>query len=235
MLTSKISIDELKEKLENYKRPKNCDMLSTTKVNPEIWRQMSSGSRSFDLRIQRVQQSLIKGLMPIIDCFQTLLKVKSNWKNASKQSSASDEMVNHMTSLLGDSLTLISDANFELNLRRRELIKPEFNRDFMPLRSSAPITTFLFGDDLNSQIRNLQQANRIGSLVNRKPYGSREIRRPVRFRPRNDLNRPFLPNRRQPSNFRKPFQQNPTRRVYNKQTKFKTATIGYLHVAFFLL
>ena len=235
MLTSKISIDELKEKLENYKRPKNCDMLSTTKVNPEIWRQMSSGSRSFDLRIQRVQQSLIKGLMPIIDCFQTLLKVKSNWKNASRQSSASDETVNHMTSLLGDSLTLISDANFELNLRRRELIKPELHRDFMPLCSSAPITTFLFGDDLNSQIRNLQQANRIGSLVNRKPYGSREIRRPVRFRPGNDLNRPFLPNRRQPSNFRKPFQQNPTRRVYNKQTKFKTATMRYLHVAFFLL
>ena len=48
MLTGKISKDKLKDKLENYKRPKNCDMLSTTKINPEIWRQMSSGPRSFD-------------------------------------------------------------------------------------------------------------------------------------------------------------------------------------------
>ena len=220
MLTSNISKDKLKDKLENYKRPKNCDMLSTTKLTPEIWRQMSSGSPSFDLRIQRAQQSLIKGLIPIIDCFQTLLKVKSNLNDASKQSSVSDETVNHMTSLLGDSLTLISNANFELNLRHRELIKPEHHRDFMPLCSSAPITTFLLGDDLNSQIRNLQQANRIGSMVNWKPYGSREFRRPVRFRPGNDLSRSFLANRRRPPNFRKPFQQNPTRRVYNIQTKF---------------
>ena len=108
MLTSKISKDKLKDKPENYKRPNNCGMLSTTKGNSEIWRKMSFGSRSFDLRIQRV----------IIDCFQTLLKVKSNLKNARKQLSSSDETVNHMTSLLGDSLTLISRANFELNLGR---------------------------------------------------------------------------------------------------------------------
>ena len=131
MLTSKISKDKLKDKLENYKRPKNCDILSTTKVNPEIWRQMSSGSRSFDLGIQRVQQSLIKGLMSIIDCFQTLLKAKSNLKNANKQSPVSDETVNLMTSLLEDSLTLISNTNFEL-------IKPGLHRNFMPLCSSAP-------------------------------------------------------------------------------------------------
>ena len=76
--------------------PKNCEMLSATKVKRKIWGQIFSGSWTFDFIVQRVQQSVTKGLMPIIDCY-----VNSNFKNSSKQLTVSDETVNHMTSLLG--------------------------------------------------------------------------------------------------------------------------------------
>ena len=37
MARSKLADDKLKEKLTQYTRPKNCEKLVGTKVNPEIW------------------------------------------------------------------------------------------------------------------------------------------------------------------------------------------------------
>ena len=47
-------------------------------------------------------------------------------------------------------------------LCRREFIKPELNAQFRSLCTSAPITSWLFGDDICGQIKDLQQHNQIG-------------------------------------------------------------------------
>ena len=55
----KLSSDKLKNLLDKYKRPKNCEDIKATKVNPEIWNQLNPNKRKVDLQ-GRVVQSLIK-------------------------------------------------------------------------------------------------------------------------------------------------------------------------------
>ena len=50
--------DKLKEKLTQYTRPKNCEKLLGTKVNPEIWAKISLATRSRDL--QKIQTTLLR-------------------------------------------------------------------------------------------------------------------------------------------------------------------------------
>ena len=107
-------------------------------------------------------------------------------------------------------------------LRRREFIKPELNSEFISLCASAPITEFLFGNDICSQIKELQQANQLGSrLTKYKQIATRAQRaRPYRqFASDNAHNRgPFLHARDQRQKKRPPrrlptFQEEPSFRV----------------------
>ena len=48
MIRTKLSDDKLKEKLSNCSRPGNCENVTGTKVNPEFWSKIRSGTRSRD-------------------------------------------------------------------------------------------------------------------------------------------------------------------------------------------
>ena len=51
-------------------------------------------------------------------------------------------------------LTLIAHSVYELNLSRRELIRPDLNEQYKQLCSSqTPISKFLFGDDLPKAVK----------------------------------------------------------------------------------
>ena len=50
--SEKMTDKKLKEKLEKYGRPSNCEKLMVPKVNPEIWQQ--------DLRLANVQNAVVK-------------------------------------------------------------------------------------------------------------------------------------------------------------------------------
>ena len=53
-----------------------------------------------------------------------------------------------MVKMTTDAIALIGAANFELNMRRREQIKPELNEDHKNLcSSSVPFNDSLFGND----------------------------------------------------------------------------------------
>ena len=57
MLRTKQSEDELKEKQRLYTRPQNCETLTTTRVNAEIWGKLQSHTRSVTHVFNSVQQS----------------------------------------------------------------------------------------------------------------------------------------------------------------------------------
>ena len=52
---SKLADDKLKEKLTQYTRPKFCEKLVGTKVNPEIWAKISPATRSRDLKLKKLR------------------------------------------------------------------------------------------------------------------------------------------------------------------------------------
>ena len=66
MVKTSLSEEQLKEKYDKYNRPENCENLTGTKVNPEIWSKINSNTRSKDLKVQKLETSLIKSMLPIV-------------------------------------------------------------------------------------------------------------------------------------------------------------------------
>lgn len=62
----------------------------------------------------------------------------------------------HLTETQQDALALLSNANFELNSLRKEQIKPDMNPAYSHL-CKAPVTKFLFGDDLGKRVKDLKE------------------------------------------------------------------------------
>jgi len=82
-------------------------------------------------------------MIPVIKIADKLLEMNSN----SKPVSESDMSAFLQLSL--DSFVLLGHLINEVNLKRRELIKPDLNEQFRQLRTSqTPVTKLLFGDDL---------------------------------------------------------------------------------------
>ena len=75
MVKTMLSQDNAKEKLAKYNRRQNCENLVSTTVNPQIWWKMRSNYKSKDLRMQKIETSMLKGVHPVISshnlCRQT--------------------------------------------------------------------------------------------------------------------------------------------------------------------
>ncbi|XP_069122555.1 uncharacterized protein [Argopecten irradians] len=166
MLTKRMSDDKLKMKLEMYPRPMNMEHLQAPKVNPEIWRKLSTENKSRDVRVQKAQTRIAKGLTPLARMIALLMEVK---KNTNMDVRAS---VDELLKLALDSFTLTASATQEISQRRRELIKPDLNNQYASLCSTHnPVTTMLFGDDLPKAMKDIHDTNRVASNIGGS-YGS---------------------------------------------------------------
>ena len=153
---------EQKEKMEALLRPENCEMLQPTRVNPMIWDKLSPGTRSADIKIQQVQKLLVKGVIPLVNMADAVLKALTDKGSLP----ATQDLFSGLTTSLG----LLILSNYTLNMRRRELIIPDMHQDYQALKSAkkVPLTTQLFGDDLEKTIDDIAKANRVGKKVDRK-------------------------------------------------------------------
>ena len=74
--------------------------------------------------------------------------------------------VNEPPDALKDAVALLTAANAELNVLRREVFKAELNPKFLPLcKPSVPVTDYLF--DLGRTIRDLEATQKTTSQVMR--------------------------------------------------------------------
>ena len=51
-------------------------MPQSTKVNHLIWDKLKSDTRSADIKLQRVQSNLVKGLVPVVSVTEKLVKAR---------------------------------------------------------------------------------------------------------------------------------------------------------------
>ena len=73
VLKDKPEEDKLTEIKNRYLRPKNCEMLAETRVNLAIWNNLSERARTSDLKLQKVQKSLIKGSTAVVQVVNDLI------------------------------------------------------------------------------------------------------------------------------------------------------------------
>lgn len=148
-------------------RPENCENLTGTKVNPEIWSKIKANTRSKDLKMQKLETSLIKSMLLIVQLADKLLDLKSNAKTASNTE------VCDFLALALYSLILMGYSVNEVNLKRRDLIKPDLNDQFRQLcGTQTPISKLLFGDDLPKSVKEINEINRVGQRVSSKTNSS---------------------------------------------------------------
>ena len=149
----KAKLDELTDK---YARPENCKLLLAPKTNKTVWSQLKDNTKKADTGLQRCQRMFLTSAYAILECLKT----------------ASGEMKTRLV----HALVLTLSGNREINLKRRELLKPDLNSQYSALcNASTPITTELFGDDVEKEIDAVTKANKLKKKLvpPRKSCGSR--------------------------------------------------------------
>ena len=86
--------------------------MAETRVNLALWNNLSERARTSDLKLQKVQKSLIKGSTAVVQVVNDLI------------SKADMPSKGQIVNQLMDGVLLMANANIELNLRRREALKP---------------------------------------------------------------------------------------------------------------
>ena len=154
---NKLDDTHLKEKSEKYLRPINCDQLITPKINPEIWGRLDRQTRGKDLRLSSLQATLTK--VGNITAQTTDLLLKACAENSKLD-------LESMIGMNTDALALLGHISFEVSQRRRDVIRPTLHKDYATLCAShVPITTLLFGDELQTQLNHIGASNKISSTA----------------------------------------------------------------------
>ena len=117
---------KLNELKKQYIPPNNCEGLSETRVNTNIWNNLGETARSNDLKLQKVQKYLVKGITAVVTVVDALIKDEPN--------SYKEDNIGKLM----DAVILLANANTEVNLRRRERLKPELHPSYRHLMVMDP-------------------------------------------------------------------------------------------------
>ena len=153
-----IAEEKRAEKIKAQHRPKNCPLMTCAYLNTELWDLVQVETRSRDARLQKVEQSMVAGLVPVINLANTMINsVVNNDKLPSRTS---------MIEMLTDSITLIMSSKHELDMRRRELIRPDLQTEFRGIcNPKHPVTEYLFGSDLTQVIKDITETSRVTNKI----------------------------------------------------------------------
>ena len=161
MLIGGLSAEKVKERVEKHPPPENCKFLAVTIVNEEIWDFLPRKSRTVDLAFQRVQEPLLQGISALTKLAGKLVKDINDGKTPDTR---------HVLDHVMDSVAMLGNTNWKLNMKRRELIKPELNPPYTRLcKEDITLSTKLFGDDLAKHLKDMSEAKKAGQQM-QKPY-----------------------------------------------------------------
>ena len=76
LMREKLTDEVLTAAQNRYNTPENCECLASTKVNHLIWDKLKPDTRSADIKLQRVQSNLVKGLIPVVSIVEKLVQAR---------------------------------------------------------------------------------------------------------------------------------------------------------------
>ena len=141
-------------------RPENCEALVTVKVNKPIWDVCSTQTKFIDKKLQNAETALIKGSILVAKAVHKLAEVESEVQEKF-------EDISQVIDQCNDALSLFGFTNKQINMTRRDVIKPELKSEYLQLcNPSVPFTSELFGDDLSKTTKDIEDMSRIGYKLN---------------------------------------------------------------------
>ena len=151
-----ISDDQQTDLVKNIHRPGNTLALVKTKVNQCIWRLLKPQTQSDDVKMQTIQNDMIKASINVAKIL-----------NEAGQSMSADVL-----NLGTGALALLGQANKLLNNKRKESHKKDLDVRYHYLCSANfPFSEWLYGDDVNKNVKEIQDMNKLGKNVGSNQRG----------------------------------------------------------------
>ena len=120
-----------------------------------MWGHLDRQTRGKDLRLSSLQTTLTKVGNITAKTTDMLLKACAEYGKVD---------VDNMVQMNTDALALLGHISIEISQRRRDAIRPTLPKDYATLCAShMPITNFLFGDELLTQLNHIRASNKISS------------------------------------------------------------------------
>ena len=139
--STRLTSDKIKKLTERYNRPENVSNIIPTKVNNEIWSQLSSSKKKMDLQLANLQQTICKVAITVLQTGDELLP-KTNGETSKNLASRSV-----------DALAMLGHANAEISRLRREQIRFALRPEYSYIcKADIPNGPLLFGEDLPTQL-----------------------------------------------------------------------------------
>ena len=151
-----MDIKILKDKMAKYSRPDNCEMIRVPRVNTPVWKTLESHQRRNDVKITNIQKT----------CAAVGASLAYTLDMVCKDQSSSDLDTSQIIRYVADAMAMLGHINTDLSLLRRELMRPTLHADYRNLcNPDHPVTSLLFGDDLQKEMKDLKETSMIGSKV----------------------------------------------------------------------
>lgn len=161
-LRSKTDDDKMKELTDKHHKPENCQNLKVSKVNPGIWKQMSTTARDTDAKLQRGQFLQAKAIVPVLYLVDMLLK------HCKAKTPLNMQEVNEAYNLALDTYKLSQLSFTDLTFRRRYLIQKSLSnsKNFSELfGKDTPVTDHLFGDNVKQLVDKIDAETTLGKKL----------------------------------------------------------------------
>lgn len=166
---------------EALPRPENCEALQTVKCNKIVWDFLQTNTKFLDKKLQNSETSIIKAAILVAQAVDSMAKAELQIKELGID-------ISKPLDNCQDALSLLGHANKQINMTRREALRPEMKRPYSSLCSSTqPYNEWLFGD-IEKSAREIEDTQKIG---NKLQYDSRPARGQPMFRGRPFRGRPF--------------------------------------------
>ena len=153
MMRVRLAPEKMKVLSAKCTRPQNVRNLSTTKTNTKVWQSLLDGNaKCDDLRMQGMQRTLVKGMVPISYIMDTLYKARE------EGTSAAEVDMSEMLSKATDVMTMLSQCYYKMNQKRRHLLLPYFqeseeaNSFRKRVARDQTASEYLFSDEIEQAV-----------------------------------------------------------------------------------
>ncbi|XP_046857844.1 uncharacterized protein LOC124451266 [Xenia sp. Carnegie-2017] len=199
ILSSGLNEQTLSKRKKGVKRHENCDPLRVTKVNPEILDIARKSKRSMDARLQKLQEALIKGLIPIS---RIAGSISTSLGTKPTTPAPTPEVI---WDRLSPSIVLLASANRDLSMCRRDLFKVELDENYKAnFSNKEPVAAELFGDDLKERLKRVKESKKAAQQLTSQKRKRNDQRSTSSY----NSNVPFLFQRRGDHLQRRPKRRN---------------------------
>ncbi|KAK6172165.1 hypothetical protein SNE40_015889 [Patella caerulea] len=121
-------------------------------VNKEIWSVLKTNTKTTDLKSQKIQNKVVKTSYSLAELIAFLMELKKRVRYYPDGMSKAIRMAM-------DSMTMLAQANRELNKKRKDTLRPDLSYPTKllsnPPNGDVENSVFLFGEELGKKVKEL--------------------------------------------------------------------------------